>query len=244
MTAVKLFDPFSRKAGISIAEFSHHWITHHAEIVTRIPRVRRYIQSLRLEVAVPSGADRFPAPRWDGCAETWHDDPSSIAAMVDEPLFGELMADERNFLDLSAGRDLIVTTETVLDEDGFDPRVRGVKMMVFARRHPSSSPSDFRRSWEADLAAAGRTLGVTRHVVCTAIGDVHRAADAASTDANAQPAAAQGFSGVRELWWPDIASLTASIGRHPDLIRRIVAPEGVDPARSTTLVVRERVIVP
>lgn len=96
----------------------------------------------------------------------------------------------------------------------------------------------------ADAAELGRTLGVTRHVCCIAVGHVQREADDERPAPDADPASGgEGYDGVRELWWPDLPALERGLSAHPDTARALLAPAGVDAARSSTLVAQERVIV-
>ena len=246
MAGIKLFDPFSRRAGISRADFSHHWITYHAEIVTHIRRITRYVQSVRLDDSPALLDELFSSSSWDGCAETWHPTSSSVLAMPHEPRFAELMADERNFLDLTRPRHLISSEETLVDEHGFDPRVRGVKLLVFVRRRPEVSGSDFADRWpsaaDRDL---GRRLAVTRHVRCTAIGHIARAADG-SGDLGAAGAASVSddeYDGVQELWWRHLRAMEDALAAQPEAAQRLLASDLIDAPRSTTLIAHERIIV-
>lgn len=245
MSGIKLFDPFSRQADLSLAEFSHHWITHHAEIVKDIRRIARYVQCVRLDDA-PALLDELFAPSpWDGCAETWHASAASVRAMPGEPRFAELMADERNFLDLTRSRHLIQTEEHLVDEEYFDPRTRGVKLLVFVRRRTEVREREFSDSWRrsiADDADLAHQLGVTRHVRCTVIGQVVREAED-RPDAPGSASASDAYDGVHELWWRDLHAMHHALGALPDATRRLLAGDMVDPGRSTTLVAHERIIV-
>src|SRR4051812_33799761 len=99
-----MFDPFPRAKCISLAAFSHHWTTMHAEIAKRLPHIRHYVQSHRIEGAPPVlGAPR--GETWcDGSSETWYDSAAALEEMMGESALRELMADEGNFMDLTAKR--------------------------------------------------------------------------------------------------------------------------------------------
>jgi hypothetical protein len=247
MTQIKVFDPFPRKQGTSLAEFSHYWITHHAELAKEFRRIRRYVQSVRLEHK-PVALGPPLAETWcDGCAETWHRDAASVDEMPDDERFPDLMEDEANFIDVTHRRYLLKAEERLLDERDFDPRLRGVKVLLFVRRSPSLRPPQFVTAWTADVAATwGRQLGVTRHVVCSAIGHIERApSPETGSPAGASAASADdGYDGVRELWWPNMSALEAGLTRAPDAASRLFRPGSIDPARSFALVAHERVIVP
>lgn len=230
---MKLFDPLVRKEGTSLAEFSHYWMTYHAEIAKEFRRIRRYVQSVRLERTSAALGSPLAEAWCDGCAETWHDDADSIEAMASDPRFPDLMDDETRFIDVAHPRYLLMTEERLLDERDFDPRLRGVKVLLFARRSAALSRPEFAASWIDDSAATlGRQLGATRHVVCSAVGQV------------AAMSAEDGYDGVRELWWPSMADLEAALARDSRAARSLFQPETIDVARSFALVARERVIVP
>jgi len=42
---VKVITFLKRKAGMPVEEFQSYWRTRHPEVVTRLPGVRRYVQS-------------------------------------------------------------------------------------------------------------------------------------------------------------------------------------------------------
>ncbi|MBW9110393.1 EthD domain-containing protein [Microbacterium ureisolvens] len=245
MPGIKLFDPFSRRTDLSRAEFSHHWITYHAEIVKDFRRITRYVQSVRLDDTPALLGELFEPSGWDGCAETWHATPASVLAMPGEPRFEELMADERNFLDLTRPRHLIQSEEHLIDEDDFDPRTRGVKLLVFVRRRPEVSARAFADRWQPpahDDRDLGRRLGVTRHVRCPAIGHVAREAET-GPDAREAASDPEGYDGVHELWWQDGRAMREALATQPDAARRLLVGDVVDAGRSTTLVAHERIIV-
>jgi hypothetical protein len=246
VSEVKLFDPFPRKVGTSLAEFSHYWITHHGELAKEFRRITRYVQSVRLEHK-PAALGSPLADTWcDGCAETWHPDTASVRAMPEEDRFPDLMADEANFVDLSHARSLVVTRERLLDEQRFDPRLRGVKVLLFARRSRDSTRADFTAAWADDAGVdLGRRLGATRHVVCDAIDHIERPPIAASDHPGATIGTIldDGYDGVRELWWPNMAALETALTRQPEAAASLFSPDSIDPAGSFALVAHERLLV-
>jgi len=230
---VKLFDPLPRKKGTSLAEFSHYWMTHHAELVKEFRRITRYVQSVRLEHKPRALGPPLGETWCDGCAETWHADVSSVDEMAGDPLFPELMDDETRFIDRAHPRYLLKTEERLLDEHEFDPRIRGVKVLLFVRRSPSATRREFTTAWTDDAGAtSSRRLGATRHVVCSAVGQVE------------SMSAEDGYDGVRELWWPSMPALGEGLAREPRAAAALLRPDTIDVARSFALVARERVIVP
>lgn len=83
-----------RKPGVSLGEFRRHWIEIHGVIATKIPGVRRYVQSHVIDEAYSYGE-----PRWDGVAQLWWDSPEALDAALKTPEFGEDMRDGEEFID-------------------------------------------------------------------------------------------------------------------------------------------------
>ena len=93
---VKLVYCFARRADLSFEEFSRYWLDVHAPIGSRIPGVRRFVQSVAIH-------DRRNAhePSFDGMVELWFDDVESILRARQSPEWEASTADERNFIDHS-----------------------------------------------------------------------------------------------------------------------------------------------
>lgn len=83
-----------RKPGISVAEFRRHWIEIHGVVASKIPGVRRYVQSHVIDEAYS-----YAEPRWDGVAQLWWDSPDAFAAALQSPQFQEDMRDGEEFID-------------------------------------------------------------------------------------------------------------------------------------------------
>lgn len=238
--SVKIHDLFARKVGTSLAEFSTYWTGTHAPIAQRFTQIRHYVQCHRIQERPL--VDSF-APTWpDGCAETWYTDADALAEMVASPRFNELMTDETQFMNLDRPRSLLASYARLVDNNGFEVRARGVKLLVFAARRDDLDDSAFMASWARDDdAALGRTLGVSQHIVCTpaAAGILIQSDKAAdSTDANTRP-----YDAVRELWWPSLAHFEQARKQHPDAWMALLRLDAIDAARSMTLLSQERVII-
>ena len=83
-----------RKAGISLDEFRRHWIEIHGVIASKIPGVRRYVQSHVIDEAYS-----YAEPRWDGVAQLWWDSPDALTESLKSPQFAEDMRDGAEFID-------------------------------------------------------------------------------------------------------------------------------------------------
>src|SRR4029453_14987485 len=105
---VKVLTFIKRKPGMAVEEFQRYWLTRHPAVVTRLPGVRRYVQSHTL----PSGYAKGEAA-WDGIAEVWADDTNALRAMTHGAEHAAVQADEAEFID-RATMGLIVTEEHVI----------------------------------------------------------------------------------------------------------------------------------
>lgn len=90
---VKTIAVVKRKPGMSVEAFQEYWRTAHADVVRRLPGLRRYVQSPTLP-----GGYRKGEPAWDGIAELWFDGADAMRAPARTPEYARVRADEANFL--------------------------------------------------------------------------------------------------------------------------------------------------
>jgi uncharacterized protein (TIGR02118 family) len=152
---VKVLTFINRKAGMPVDEFQEYWRTRHPLVVTRLPGIRRYVQS---HVLPETYARREPV--YDGIAEVWADDTDSLRAMTKSAAHPDLIADEARFID-RARMGIIVTDEHVAK----DGPTEGVKAIEFFTRKPDLAVDGFQQHWRGPHAAlAARIPGVRRYV--------------------------------------------------------------------------------
>jgi uncharacterized protein (TIGR02118 family) len=152
---VKVLTFIKRKAGMTVEHFQTYWRTRHPDAVTKLPGIRRYVQSHVLPATYAKGE-----PVHDGIAEVWADDTGALRAMTQSPAHPGVVADEAVFIDRSR-MGFIVTEETVV-KDGSG----GLKAVEFFTRRPDLSVHAFQRHWqEAHAALATRVPGVQRYVI-------------------------------------------------------------------------------
>ena len=154
---VKVITFLKRKAGMPVPDFQHYWREQHPAAVTRLPGVRRYVQSHTLPSTYASGE-----PVYDGIAEVWADDTNALRAMNKSPDYGAVQADEARFIDrISMG---ILITEDHLVKD--DPLPSGsAKSVVFLNRKPGTSIDEFQHHWrEVHAPMAALLPGLRRYV--------------------------------------------------------------------------------
>jgi hypothetical protein len=243
MTQVKLFDPFARRAGTSLDEFSMHWTERHAEIARlRIPEIRHYVQSHRLEGKPAALGAPLGEPSCDGSSETWYDSPAGFRSMLPGEGVAALMVDEPNFIDLSLPRSPVMTHEHPIDAGRFDPARHGVKVLLFLRRAPGAELDHLHaRLVVEEMAELGRAVGATRHVACTTVPESY---STFIPNDELDKEAIRPYDAVRELWWPDAAGLERGAAQAPEAWKALVHPAESDVPGSFALFARERVIVP
>jgi uncharacterized protein (TIGR02118 family) len=91
---VKLVYCICRKPGLERDEFLRYWAEMHGALGTRIPGLRKLVQSHAL--AVPG--DSRPAD-FDGMAELWFDDLAALLEARRSAEWAASTADEANFVD-------------------------------------------------------------------------------------------------------------------------------------------------
>jgi uncharacterized protein (TIGR02118 family) len=155
---VKVLTFIKRKGGMPVDEFQTCWRTQHPKAVTRLPGIRRYVQS---HVLPESYAKREPT--YDGIAEVWADDTDAFRAMTKSPAHPDLIADEARFIDRGQ-MGIIVTEEHVAKND--EPGTTALKGIEFFTRKPELSVEAFQHYWKTTHAAlASKIPGVRRYVV-------------------------------------------------------------------------------
>jgi hypothetical protein len=222
VSTIKVHYPIRRRAGLSIAEFSHYWITQHAELAKSFPQIGGMTQCVGLP-GTPEGLETLLSRPWcDGAAEMWLEDDRALEELTSDPGFAELLADEDNFIEPGM-RFFVKTSEWILDEDDFDRWRRGVKVAIFARRPEGAGREGFLRAWSRTDPSLGRSLGASRQVEC--------------------PVEAP-YDAVRELWWPSLDALRGAGADDPDAWVALVGAQELDTQRSFALCSHERVVLP
>jgi uncharacterized protein (TIGR02118 family) len=110
---IKVVYCITKKAGLSDEQFFHYWKDVHGPIGSRIPGLRRLVQSRR--IAIP-GDTRLPD--YDGVVELWFDDEAALLAARQSAEWKASTADEANFIDQSRVAYVVTKEHTVIDENG------------------------------------------------------------------------------------------------------------------------------
>jgi uncharacterized protein (TIGR02118 family) len=146
---------FKRKPGMGVPEFQEYWRTRHPEVVLRLPGVRRYVQSHTL----PS-IYRKREPVYDGIAEIWSDNLDALRAMVRDPQYQAVKADEERFID-GASMGGLVTREHVVVDGPAAP----IKSVEFVARRPDLAVEAFQRYWRDTHGPIAAAIPVLRRYV-------------------------------------------------------------------------------
>jgi uncharacterized protein (TIGR02118 family) len=222
---VKVITFIKRKLGMPVEEFQGYWRERHPEVVTRLPGVRRYVQSHTLLSAYERGE-----PTYDGIAEVWADDTDALRAMTRSPGNADVQADEARFIDRPT-MGVIITEDHVLKDGPVSPDA--VKAVTFFNRKPGLSVEDFQRHWLEIHGPIAVTLpGLKRYVQS----HTRRSAYGAGRI----PA----YDGAVLSWFDSIDELRRVPGT-PEYAR-VLADAGnlLSPAPSPAILTREHVIVP
>jgi uncharacterized protein (TIGR02118 family) len=189
---VKVLTFIKRKSGMPVDEFQTYWRTRHPDVVTRLPGVRRYVQSHVLPSAYAKGE-----PVHDGIAEVWADDTAALRAMTQSPGHPDLIADEARFID-RARMGFIVTEEQVVKDGtvGAD----ALKAVEFFTRRPDLTPEAFQAYLQRTHAPLAVTVpGLARYAISTTRLSGYR---------TGQPA----YDGAASLWFPSSDALKGAAG--------------------------------
>ena len=88
--AVKSVAFLNRRPGMSIEEFQRHWRDVHGPIASRLPGLRRYVQSQTRRSAYEGGR----VPVYDGVALTWFDSKEAALSTVATDEYARVVSDD------------------------------------------------------------------------------------------------------------------------------------------------------
>jgi uncharacterized protein (TIGR02118 family) len=222
---VKAVSFFKRKAGMSVEDFQFYWRSRHPDVVTKMPGVRRYVQSHTLRSGYGKGE-----PVYDGIAEVWFDDSKAVKALAGTPEYAAVAADEAHFID-RATMGLILTEEHVIKDGPVPPN--GVKNVEFVAHKPGMAIEAFQKYWRDVHGPLGAAIPMVRRYVQS---HTRRAV----YEQGRTPA----WDGVAITWFDDTKAMRASADT-PEYVR-VRGDEGnfIDTARIPFIITTEHVVVP
>jgi uncharacterized protein (TIGR02118 family) len=149
-TVIKAVIFFRRRPGMALAAFHEHWRVRHAEIIVRLPGIRRYVQNY------PVGDAPF-----DAIAESSFDDTQAMKTLARTPQYAAVLEDEPRFID-RASMGSIITEEHLLK----DGPATANKAMLFVKRKVDLSIDDFFGALLEEGQRAAQASGVVRYAQC------------------------------------------------------------------------------
>jgi uncharacterized protein (TIGR02118 family) len=96
-------------------QFVNYWRNVHAPLGARIPGVRKFVQSRRINVAGDKNQGDF-----DGMVELWFDSVEALLAARQSPEWKASTADEVNFVQLTKVAYFVSEEHVVFDDSGPD----------------------------------------------------------------------------------------------------------------------------
>ncbi len=221
---IKMLIFFKRKAGMPLEAFQEHWRTTHAEIIVRLPGIRRYVQNHTLA----SGYAK-DEPAFDGVAESSFDDTQAMKSLVGTLEYAAVLADEPNFIDPSS-MGSVITEEHVIKE-GPPPR-EAVKSIAFVARKARMPIDEFFRYWlEVHGPMYAAVPAVRRYV--------QNPARRAIYESGRTPA----YDGAAMSWFDSTRALREAAGS-PEFERLRADVDGfVEVGRSPFVLAREHVLL-
>jgi uncharacterized protein (TIGR02118 family) len=221
---VKAIYFIKRKPAMGPEDFRRYWLTTHANLVRKVPELRRYAQSHTLD----SGYRRHE-PVYDGIAELWYDDTATMRRIADTPASRAAGADDANFIDMSSF-DFILTEERV-EVDGA-VREGMPKLVSFLKRKAGMDVDAFQSYWaNRHGPLASRIPGLRRYVQCHVRASAYRAGRAPRYDC------------VPETWFDDIDAMRASEATPEYRAVRADEANFLESGRLPFIITREYVIV-
>ena len=188
---IKIISLFKRKTDLSVEAFQEYWRNEHAEIVCRMPGVRRYVQSHTL---LSGYKNRTPAV--DGVAELWFDDTQALRKLAKTDALQATQADHASFMDLSSYVEMV--TEDVVVKDGQIP-ADGVKNIELVRKKTSMEAAAFHQYWIETHGPLGASIPqVQRYVQSHTRNSAYR--DGGQPD----------LDGVALTWFEDTQAMRAA----------------------------------
>ena len=107
---IELVYCITKKPGLTDEEFFRYWKDVHGPLGSRIPGLRKLVQSRRLTIA----GDRH-ASDYDGLAELWFDDAEALLAARRSPEWRASTEDEANFIDHNKVAYFVAEEHVILD---------------------------------------------------------------------------------------------------------------------------------
>jgi uncharacterized protein (TIGR02118 family) len=209
-----------RKPGMDREKFGEYWRTRHAQIVTRLPGLRRYVQCH----TIPSGY-RKGEPVYDGVAEVWFDSTDAMRETANTAEYRAVRADEHNFIDVPK-IGFIIADERVQKDGATTPSM--AHLVEFVTRKPGMSVEAFQHHWSAIHGPLGAKIPmVRRYVQCHVRPSAYR-------DGRQPP-----YDGVAEVWFDSTDAMRESATTQEYRDVRADEPNFIEAARPVPFIITQ-----
>jgi uncharacterized protein (TIGR02118 family) len=213
-----------RKPGMTVEAFQEHWRTAHAEVVKRLPGLRRYVQSH----TIPSGYGKGD-PVWDGIAELAFDSTDALRALAGTAENAAVQQDEARFIDRATMTTLV--TEAHVIKDAAAP-AGAVKNVEFILHRPDLPIDEFRRYWrEVHGPIAARIPQIRRYVQ-------HHVRPGLYASGRTPR-----YDGLALAWFDDTRAMRAAAATAEYRTTRDDEPNFLAPGASPFIITQEHVVV-
>jgi uncharacterized protein (TIGR02118 family) len=109
ISLVKGVYQLKRMPGMGLDEFRKYWIEVHGSLGSKLPALRRYVQSHLIDEAY-----LYAEPRYDGVAQLWFENADAMRAAFESPQGKALAADGPKFIDTSALHNFVAQEHVVI----------------------------------------------------------------------------------------------------------------------------------
>lgn len=106
---IKAIYQLKKLDGMSVDEFRKYWIEIHGGLGSKLPGLRRYVQSHLIDEAYA-----YARPHFDGVAQLWFDSTDAMRAAFDSPQGKALGEDGPKFTDMAALRWFVAQEHVVI----------------------------------------------------------------------------------------------------------------------------------
>ena len=108
-TLIKGVYQLKRRDGMSLDEFRQYWLTIHGSLGSKLPGLRRYVQSHLIDEAYA-----YARPHFDGVAQLWFDNVAAMRAAFASPQGKAVAEDGPKFTDMNALRMFVAREHIVI----------------------------------------------------------------------------------------------------------------------------------
>jgi len=215
---------FKRKSGMSVEAFQQHWGTTPAEIMKRLPGIRRYVQNYTLASGYRKGE-----PAFDGIAESSFENTESMKALARTPQYAAVLADEPNFIEPSS-MGSIITEEHVIKDGPSAPEA--VKSVSLVTRKDGMPVDEFFRYWlEVHGPLCKAVPSFRRYVQCHTRRSIYAS--------GRKPA----YDGAAMTWFDSTEALRAAAGSEDFARLRADLEHFMASERSPSILAREHIVL-